>query len=236
MASSYWHDGDPINRQIRVGRLLVTIIGIVEDVRFRHLTADPVMQVFVPETQNYSRSVRDMTLVIRTSSDPLEIVPLFRSEIRRYDATVVVGQVRTLRYLLEDILVPHRLRALIVGVLAGVALFLALVGIYSMVNNAVRQQSRSIAVRVALGARRIDIACLILGRTVGVVTAGLVAGFWISWLVQRSLAARFLEIRVDQMICLGAAGLLGLGCLIACYLPVHSIVSRDPARSLRNHS
>jgi putative ABC transport system permease protein len=235
MARRFWHDRDPVNQQIMIGKFPLTIIGVVEDVRYRSLAEEAENRVFVPYAQSYYRPVRDMTIVIRTSGDPLAIASLVRSVVRSIDATVPVSRVRAGQDLLDAILSRFRFRALSLGVLAGVAFFLTMIGIYCMVADTVNRQSHAIAVRVALGAQRTDLFRFILSRTAEVMSAGILGGIWITWLAQRSMSALLFEIRHDVLISLVTTILFGLGGLIAGYVPVHMMLARDPIRDLRYH-
>src|SRR5258708_30035030 len=118
-----------------------------------------------------------MALVIRTSSDPLSLTGAVRSEIQSTDKSQPVYDVKTMQQVLSDSVSQPRLYTLLLGIFAGLALTLAAVGIYGVMNYSVVQRRHEIGIRMALGAQRGDILKMVVGQGMVLALIGLAVGF-----------------------------------------------------------
>jgi len=234
MARRYWPDEDPVGQRIIVHERAYgssEIVGIVGDVRRRGLdqNAPPVM--YVP----YHRSPRPiMGLFARTAVEPESVIEPIRQAIWSVDPRQPVEAASTVDEILAESLSVPRLSLFLVGVVAALALVLATVGVYSVVSYAVSQRHKEISIRMALGARSLNIqrTVLLSGLKLGLAAVALgVAGALVAGRV--AAAALFGVKGYDPAPYVGAALLVVVVSLIACYVPARRAATIDPMKSLR---
>src|SRR5207302_10504928 len=119
---------------------------------------------------------RDMTLVVRADGDPLSLAGAVRAEVRRLDPNMPVSNVRTLRQVVDATLAAPRLTGSLLSIFAGVALFLAAVGVSGVLAYLVSRRRREIGVRIALGASGARVVGLVIRRGVATAGIGIAAG------------------------------------------------------------
>jgi putative ABC transport system permease protein len=163
-AVMWWGEGLPTRFEI---------VGVVPDVRFLGPThaAEPAYYLSARQFP-----LPDMKLVVRTTGDPLRLLPVVRSAVRALDPAQPIGEVRTLSGIASDAVAEPRLNMRLMIGFGGVGLALAAVGIYGLLAFVVTMRRREIAIRIALGARPRDVSSLILGETARLTAAGLAAG------------------------------------------------------------
>ncbi len=173
MAARYWPGADPAGQRLRLGPRLVTIVGVVEDVKHNGLDADGQPHVYFPILQ---RGTRTMSYVLRTSLPAAALEPQIRQAVQRVDPGLPVFNVRTMDEVIAVSLAPRRFSAQLVGVFAVLALLVAAVGIYGLLAHMVGQRTREIGLRMALGAKPADVVRLVATSGVGVAAAGIAIG------------------------------------------------------------
>ncbi len=209
----------------------LTIVGVVADTRQEDLegTATPEIYRLAADESGILLSV-----VVRTSGDPLRLASAVRRRVRAVDADVPVYGLMTMQQRLDATTVPRRTNLLLLGSFAVLALSLAAVGTYSVMSCIVAQRTREIGLRVALGACTGDVLALVLRRGLSLVTAGVVAGFAGALLLTRFLTALLFEAKPhDPLTLLTAAGLLIGVAAVACYVPARRAARIDPMTALR---
>ncbi len=238
MARRHFAKEDPIGRKLVTrGRRntppqAVEIIGVVSDVRHDGLDKEPRAEHYRPFSQIPNGSV---IFAVRTSVDPATLIPTLKSRLYEVNSTQPLYAVETLDKLIFTSLQPRRFSLWLRGVFAGLALALALVGIYGVMSFATTQRTREIGIRVALGAGANDILKLIMRQGIQLtllgVTIGLVAAFALTRLL-RSLV--FGVSTSDPLTFAGVALLLTIVALIACWIPARRATKVDPLVALRN--
>jgi len=178
MAHRWWENEDPIGRAIRLGgpdgpRL--TIVGIVGDVRHWGLDEQIRPQFFRPYTQ---AAWPVMNIVVRTTSHPATFTPVIRKALAEVLPDRPVSEVETMDDIVQDSVGPRRFPTILLGTFAVLALTLAAVGIIGVVNYSVAQRTHEIGVRIALGARPLDVLKLIVSGSMKWVLAGIGFGLW----------------------------------------------------------
>lgn len=176
MARRVWPDGDPIGAQIRTGddhERVLTVVGVVGDMRNRGLREAPVQEVYVPFRQ---RPAPSFTIIVRTLADPASIVPSVRAVVADVDQTLPIYDVATMRTHLDRTLAVPALAARLAAGLAALAAALALLGLYAVVAYSVSQRTREFAVRMALGARRRQVIILVASAAAPLVAGGVAVG------------------------------------------------------------
>jgi putative ABC transport system permease protein len=201
------------------------VVGVVAHLNLHDLTRPLLPQIYQP-TQ-WAR----FSLVLRGSPAAIDGV---RAELRAIDPGIAVGDVRSLRAIVDGATGPTRLAMALMSAFGGIALVLAAVGIYGVVSFAVGQRTHEIAVRLALGARRASIRALVLGGALRTVGWSLLAGALAAALL--SQAARTLLYAVDPLDAwtyAGAAAFLALVAFAACFVPAERAARVEPLTALR---
>jgi putative ABC transport system permease protein len=235
-ARALWPGEDPIGRRVRIGPAESgpwrTIVGIVGDVRHADLASAPTLQMYLPQSQ-----VTDsyLVLTVRTAGGPPSaLTAQLRSVIREMDPAVPIYSVATMDALLLNTLSERWFVLQLLSGFALIALLLAAIGLYGVVSYTVSQRTREVGVRVALGARRLDILRLVLGSGAATVAAGLSAGVVAAALTTRFLDALLFDVQAgDPWTVGGAVVILTLVALCAHLLPARRVLRVDPVIALR---
>ena len=158
----------------------VEVIGVVENVRQQTLDSGPTWDLYLPYTQihadNVGAAAANMFWVVRTSTDPMTIAAPFAQELRRVDPEVAAAQMRPLERYLAQSLAPRRFSLLLLSIFGAAALGLAVTGIYAVISYGASQRTREIAIRMALGARAVDIQRLVVRHGLQSTLVGVVCG------------------------------------------------------------
>ncbi|MEZ5319863.1 MAG: ABC transporter permease [Vicinamibacterales bacterium] len=239
---------DPIGRRIAFeyrGESLAdpqpiwrTIVGVVHHVTHYGLTGEPPnVQVFVPYEQLPFWMLTNrptMSLVVRTAAASEAMVATVRRTVQKVDADLPVFGVQTMEATLAQQTEQPRVSLLLFGSFAGLALVLAVLGLYGALAQTVAQRTREIGLRMALGARRSQVATLVARQAALVVGAGLVAGLVGAIGLARFLGAMLVGVSATDPLTLGgvAAG-LALVAAVAATIPARRAASVDPLVALR---
>jgi putative ABC transport system permease protein len=207
------------------------IIGIAGDVRQMGLDTPGEPTVYWPHPELvYS----EMTILVRTSNDPLSVVPAARSELQQMDAELPMAAVAPMDQLLADSLSRSRFTTLLLGVFAAIALVLASVGIYGVIAYTVTQRTQEFGIRLALGARRGDVFRLVLGQGTRLALLGTGLGIVASLAMTRLMAALLYGTSAtDPLTFAVVVLLLAFVALAACYIPARRATRVDPIVALR---
>ena len=212
---------EPIGRRLRRGANMpwITIVGVVPDVR-RGGRASPIEpQVYLSAAQTEVYPLPLSELAVRTESDPRALAPAINAAIWAIDPNQPVTNVRTLDETLSLRLAERHFQTFLFMLFAGLALALAVVGVYGVVAYAVSQRTMEIRLRMALGADWRAILRWIFGQSLGLVTVGTVAGLAAAALLSRYLRVLLFEISpTDLPTYVAAAGVLAAAALSAIYL------------------
>ncbi|HKQ77149.1 MAG TPA: ABC transporter permease [Blastocatellia bacterium] len=237
LAQRYLTGQDPIGKRIRViGNDWRTIVGVVGDVRESGVTRAAMAGVFVPFTQAvYAPLTQTMSLAVRADAEPSALISAVRNAVREIDPAQPVFNVKTMETVVSDSVSDRRLNMLLLGIFASVALTLAVIGIYSVMSYAVSQHTREIGIRMALGARPIDVLNLVLGQGMGLTLVGVGVGVAGAFGLTRLMATLLYGVRpTDPLTFTVVSALLVIVALLACYVPARRATKVDPLVALRN--
>jgi len=210
----------------------VTVVGVVRDGKFRSYSVDAEPIVYVPLRQQY---VSPITLEVRTTDNPLALVPAIRRELAAIDSMLPLTGIQTARTHFENALWRERLTATLLTSLGVLALALAAIGIYGILSFAVAQRSWEIGLRVALGAPVGSVLSSVLGRILAAVAAGVAAGGLTAAVLGRVVRGLLYEVSPTDPVALlsGTAALVAVA-VIACVIPARRATKLDPAAVLRS--
>jgi len=213
------------------------IAGVVSDIR-QDIYEPPLaerdwlMDEIAPKDR--ADSFASMSLLVRTAGDPKQAIPAVRSIVHSLDPTVPFEEPRTMTEVVAETLVFERMESWLFGIFAGLALLLALIGLYGLVSHEVEQSSRDIGVRMALGATRNRILGMVLKRVAWMLGAGTIAGLALT-LVARKLIGTviYIDTRKEVGGFLMLALLLMIAGLLSALIPAVRGASIEPMQALR---
>ena len=209
----------------------VEIVGVVGNVRQYRADRDPVPMVYAPYTAQPGRA---QNLMIRTAGDPMAVAGAIRAVLQSLDPSLPVSPPRTLDAVVGASLTQRKFNMTLLIVFAGIALLLAIAGIYGTVAYSVVQRTQEIGIRVALGASSREILGLVLFGALKPVAAGLVVGVVASLALTRALDRLVYGISTtDPMTFISLPIVLGVVAFIAGLLPAMRATRVDPLEALR---
>lgn len=236
LAQRYWPGGSALGHKIKLGTAdstepWLTIVGVVENVRYDWYDAEPRPAIYRP----YTQTGRPYTYVaLRTSGDPLALISGVRQRIATVDSELPVFEVMTLEKVISESTIGLSYVALMMTVLGGIALVLACVGVYGVMAYAVSERTREIGIRIALGAERTDVLRMVIARGLVVTAVGLSIGFVVSLLLARLMASFIFGVSATDWQIFGGISLaLAAAAILACYVPARRAMGVDPVEALR---
>lgn len=183
MAERYWPGESPIGKQLRSGpdEPMTTVVGVVRDVRHASLADPPTAKLYVPVAQNHRAAD---SWLLRVQGSPDAVTGLAREAVAAVSPSTPIRRITVLDERIADSVAVPRFRTFFVSGLALIATVLALLGVYGVVSFAVSQRVREVAVRMAIGARPLEVVAGTVRRGAIVAAAGVILGagitFWLS--------------------------------------------------------
>jgi putative ABC transport system permease protein len=235
-ARRYWPGENPVGRQIRVHvnetvHAPREIVGVVGDVRTRAMDTDPVPVVYLPHTQY---GPENMTMIVRGSGDPSDLLPVVKGALTALAPGVALGRTRTMEALVAANVAEPRFRTLLLTIFAVVSLTLAALGLYGVVAFSVSQRRAELGLRIALGADPRDVLRLVLREGMTPVAIGIAIGLAGAAAAARVMATLLFGIdSFDPITFAAVAAALTCVGLAACYVPARRATRLDPAHALR---
>jgi putative ABC transport system permease protein len=234
-ARAYWPNEDPIGKHLRLDdktKRVLTIIGVVPDARYRDLRqARP--SIYFPLAQPMLDFI-GTTLVIRTIGEPAGVISAVRRAVAETSSGVSLISAEPFEWYMEGPLAQPRLDALLLAVFAGAAVILASVGLFGVMMTMVRQRTRELGVRLALGADARDVQRLVVGRGLAIAALGVGVGLVAALGVNRLLSSLLFEVSPTDPATLALVALLLLIVAAAASLvPARATAHIDPAIALR---
>jgi putative ABC transport system permease protein len=231
-----WAGQDPIGKRLMSGLAGgegVTIVGIVPDTRYRELR-DPRPSVYFPLRQS-SFAFMPLNLAIRTNGTPSNAVPALRRAVAAAMPGVEVASALPFGTYMQKPLAQPRLNALLLAVFSVAAVVLAAIGLFGTMAAMVRQRTREIGIRVALGATNSGIRRMVIGRGLAISGAGLVVGLGAAVVANRALDALLYDVTpTDPVTLVVVSAMLLVVAFVACVLPARSTTRITPVTALRS--
>jgi putative ABC transport system permease protein len=238
LARSKWPGEDPLGRTIEFGNMdgdlrLLTVVGVVGDVRAESLEVPPHPVVYVNYRQR-PHNASECSIVMRTAADPAATLNAARKIIRELDPSIP-QRLNTFTEVVAASLNIRRFNLVLVGIFAGSALLLAIAGIYGVLAYSVARRTREIGVRIALGASVGNVRGLVLRQAMLTAVAGIAIGLLGALALTRTMRSLLFEIsNMDPFTYCGVAVLLLLVAALASYLPARRATRVDPIIALRH--
>ena len=248
-AAQYWPGANPIGERISFdddkghAPTWLTVIGIVKNAKQDAWAADPEPEVYLAALQNsdflgaggLGSHIAYITLVVRSAGDPAELAPSVKRTVWAMDRNLPISEVLTMDGVVRDATAQPRFEMLLLGMFGAVALLLAAVGIYGVMNYAVARRTHEIGIRVSLGAGRAEVLRMIVAQGMTQVLAGAAAGVAGALLLARLMTRMLYGVRPTDPVTFGvvAAVLLGAA-LMAVWAPARKATRIEPMVALRH--
>ncbi len=233
IARRWWPNEDPIGKRIKFWGpdtlAWRTVVGVAGDIRYRELRAANA-SVYLPWRQSYWQA----SLAMRTSLELAAILPAVRRELAATDPQMNLWFTRTLDELLDAPLAQPRMSATLLSAFGLVALLLAAIGLYGVMASFVREQTRELGIRMALGATQQRVRGAVLRRALIVTSAGAAVGLAGALATSQLLTKLLYHVSpTDPATLVGVSALLIGVAFVAAYLPARRATQIDPVKALR---
>jgi len=236
MAREYWGGQDSIGSRLQLGpgERWRTVIGVVGDVLHEGLDAETKPEMYVPMDQSFNTE-SGPTIVLRTARDTGAAAGELRGAVAAIDRTIPVDRIQTMEQLVSGSVAQPRFRTVILAAFSMLALVMASIGIYGVMNYLVIQRTREFAIRMSMGATRAKVLRLVLSRAAALIGAGTCLGLAGSaGLVRVITGLLFGTAPLDPLTFVAAPALLAGVALAASYLPASRATRVDPMVALRS--
>ncbi|MGD0545839.1 MAG: ABC transporter permease [Candidatus Acidiferrales bacterium] len=238
-ARTYWSSEDPVGKRVhllgRLGRARpdwTTIVGVIADARTESLADASIPEMYL---DIYQRPSKFLALYLRGQVDPATIAAQVRTQVQSVDPNLPVFHAETLDDVLSSSLSVRRFSMEMVALFAGTALLLAALGIYGTISFLVHEQSREIAIRLALGAQRRDILKMVLRQGLTLAAAGAGAGLIGAFIVSHLMAGLLYGVSpYDLSTFAGVTAVLTAVAMAASYVPALRAMRLDPITTLHS--
>jgi len=234
MANRFWPNGDSVGQRVRLGRTdgdEYEVIGVAEDGKYNDVREDRMPYLFLPMK---SGEYGELAMAVKTNVDPEALAPAVRRVLRELNHEVPVLSLVTLREHMREALYEDRVMAGLIGVMGGLGLLLAAVGIYGLMAFLVGQRTPEIGVRMALGAQRRAIFWLVIGHALRLTALGTVIGIAGAIAAAQALRSLLFGIAPTDVFTIAlATAVLAVVAGTAAAVPALSAAKVDPIVALR---
>jgi predicted permease len=234
-ARRYWPGQDPLGKRVSFRGPqgpFADVVGMVSDGKYRALGEDPLPFLYVPFAQQYRPA---MTLHVRTAGDPRPLTPLLEREVKALAPALPIINPTTLDEAAAVALLPHRIGAALLGLLGGLAVLLAMLGLYGVMAYSVTQRTREFGIRGALGAARRQLVTQVVGEGMLLSAVGAGIGLVLAAAGTRLVQSFLFGVSpLDPVTFAGMTVLIGCVTLAASYLPARRVTRVSPIEALRH--
>src|SRR5437660_1424371 len=223
---------NPRGQRLQLKRRWLQVVGVAKDSKYSSVREKPTPFFFIALRQN---NLRGGVLNIRTPLAPQTMAAALAREVHALDPDIAPYELITLQEQLERSTSPQMVAVTLVGVLGGIALLLAAVGLYGVMSYAVSQSTRELGLRMALGADASNLLRLVLSRGLALTAGGVLLGAAVALALTRLLGNLLYNVSPRDPLAFGSAlAVMTIASLAACFLPAWRATRTDPARALRD--
>jgi predicted permease len=236
MAERYWPNEEALGKRITFEdtpkeKDWIRVVGVVGDVKDQPNSAAAEPAFWWPILQHPDR---DMSIVVRSNSDPRLLADEVRNTVRQLDPALAVADLQLMDRIVDASIATPRMAFALVGLFAGLAILLAAIGTYGVISYAVGQRTSEFGVRMALGAARSDVMRLVLSHAVKLAALGTGLGVVAALVLARLLKSLIFNVSTtDPATYVAVAGIVMAAALLAGYLPARRATGTDPMNALR---
>ena len=207
------------------------IVGIAKNTVVGNIGEEPQPLVYMPLSQNYAPAV---VMQVRTSGRPESVISTVRGQVQSLDPNLALTNVLTVVELIGQGLWAPRMGAALLVVFGGLALLLAIIGVYGVLSYSVNQQTREIGIRMAMGAQTERVLKLVVGQGMRLAGAGLLLGLIVAFGAMRVLSTLLYGVSAhDPLTFISVSLILALAAGLACFIPARRATKVDPIIALR---
>ena len=227
----YFQNGNPIGQRVKAN-LSCTIVGVVGDARQSGLDSDVLPQIYLPYAEYPMGS--SAKLVIRAVGDPLRLAGPMRDVLKSIDGDVAASDIMTMEQRLAKSIASRRVNMFLTGAFAGLALLLAVAGIYGVMSYLVSQRTHEFGIRIALGAQKRDVLKMVIKQGLILTLTGIVVGSAMALALTRVISSFLYEVSPTDPITFVCVSFFLTGvALLASYIPARKAARIDPMVALR---
>lgn len=234
LAARLWPEQDALGKVFSrgiEGEPGFEVVGVAADARTTSLERTPPLMVYVPY---WWRTRTSLSLLVKTSVEPLTLAPAIRRAVEQIDPEIAVGQARLLQEAVNAATAARRYQSRLFVVFGVVALLITTLGVYAVTAYSLSKRRREMNIRVALGAHTTDVVRLLMQQTSAAVLPGVVAGVGGALALGGAIASLLYEVRPREPLVLGVVAIgVGVVALLASLLATRNGLSIDPAAALR---
>lgn len=233
MARHFWPGQDAVGKRFHFfgDPTLREVVGVVHNTVVNAIGEEPQPLAYLPITQDYSPVA---TMQVRTTSRPEGAIATVRSQVQALDKNLALTNFNTVGELLDQGLWASRMGAALLTVFGGLALILAIVGVYGVLSYSVSQQTREIGIRMAMGAQTNSVLSLVVRQGMRLAVAGLVLGLSFAFATMHVLSTLLFGVSAhDPWIFGGVSLILAIAAVLACYFPARRAARVNPVVALR---
>ncbi len=234
LARECFPDSNPLGRTFVMddwsGQHVHTVVGVVDTIR-SFAAPGPVMGTVYTRGTEYSKWA---AVLVRTDGDPMRLAPAIRRLVAELERDQVISAIEPMEATLSEMLGPRRFVMTLLGIFAGIALALATIGIYGLLQYNTTRQTHDIGIRMALGARHADVLAAVLGQGVRLILIGVAIGIAGAVALTRVLSSLLYDVTPTDPVTLTCVSVtLAIIALLASYLPARRAARIDPMVALR---
>ncbi|HKG48694.1 MAG TPA: ABC transporter permease [Pyrinomonadaceae bacterium] len=235
-AKRHWPNEDPVGKRVKLGTAAdapsLEVLGVVGRVKMESLNQDSNrVQGYFAFNQNPQGG---MSVIIKGQSDPNQLISSIRGVVKSIDPDQPIYNPRTMDEIRAESVAPERLNLTLLSLFASIALVLAIVGIYGVMSYSVTQRTHEIGIRMAIGARPIDVFKMILGNGMKLALLGVAIGLVGAFFLTQLMATMLFGVAPRDAVTFGGISILLIAVtLLACFLPGRRATKVEPTISLR---
>jgi predicted permease len=233
MAKHFWPNENVVGKRFHFfgDPALREIVGVVRNTVVNNIGEEPQPLVYLPLAQNYSPAV---TMQVRTSGRPEPVISAVRTQVQSLDSNLALTNVQTVGELIGQGLWAPRMAAAMLAIFGGLALILAIIGVYGVLSYSVNQQTREIGIRMAMGAQTGRVLGLVVGQGMRLAAVGLILGLLVAFAAMRVMSTLLFGVSPhDPLTFIGVTLVLAVAAVLACYIPARRATKVDPIIALR---